>query len=264
MRYDNEGITQWAAIAATAHANGSVKLHAGYLRRLANHHDLDTVTTGQIAAWVNSHGWRPNTRKSALTALRSYFAWAVREGRRADDPAAALPTQKVRRSRPRPVSDTTFVAALQRATSDDDVLLLLLARGSGLRRAEIAGLHCDDLDGDEVWVRGKGDKERVVGLHPQAASMIRARSGWVFPGRFGGHRSPDNVGKHLSRLLGPGWSGHNLRHAFATEIYDGCGDVLALQELMGRDSPETTSRYARPTRARLREVGRHAIWDAAA
>jgi integrase len=166
MRYDNEGITQWAAVAATAHANGSIRLHTSYLRRLANQHNLDTVTTQQIAAWVNSHNWRPNTRKSALTALRAYFAWATRAGRRPDDPTTNLPTQKIRKSRPRPVSDTTFLAALQRATTDDQVLMLLLARGSGLRRAEIAALHCDDLDGNEIWGAGQGRQGPGGGVAP--------------------------------------------------------------------------------------------------
>jgi integrase len=257
----DDTIDEWATITRTGNAGSTVALHTRYLRRLATTHDLGTVTTTELAAWIGEHDWRPNTRKSAVSALRSYFAWAVKSGRRGDDPAAGLPKVRVRRSVPRPVSDRTFVRAMQQARDDDDMLMLLLARGSGLRRAEIAALHTDDLDGDEIWVRGKGDKERVVGLHPQAARMIRQRQGWVFPGRFDGHRHPDYVGRHLSRMLGPGWSAHNLRHSFATAVYEASGDVLALQELMGHESPETTRRYARPSRQRLRDVGQLGRWD---
>lgn len=67
--------------------------------------------------------------------------------------------------------------------------------------------------------------------------------GWLFPGRFGGPVTPDYVGRRLSKLLGPGWTAHTLRHRYAQAVYSGSGNVLALQSLLGHSSPETTLRY---------------------
>lgn len=43
-----------------------------------------------------------------------------------------------------------------------------------------------------------------------------------------------------------------MRHRYATVIYDSTGDLLALQELLGHSSPETTKRYVRVSMRALR------------
>ena len=51
------------------------------------------------------------------------------------------------------------------------------------------------------------------------------------------------AGRNLSRALGPGWSGHTLRHRFGTRVYAASGDLLSLQQLLGHSSPATTRQY---------------------
>lgn len=250
-------------------ANGkspqTVRLYRTYLRRFARRRDLATCTADDVAAWLaRQTGWNGNTRRSVHNALRSWFTWALRQGHRDDDPTALLDRVREPAALTRVAPADALARALDAADDDERVMLLLAAHG-GLRRAEIARVHSDDLHGEWLTVHGKGGKLRRVPLGPQLADLLRGRPiGWAFPSpaRPGEHVSVDRVGRRLSALLGPGWSAHALRHRFATTAYAGTADLLSLQSLLGHGSANTTKRYVhldddalRRTAAAARTVG---------
>ncbi len=92
---------------------------------------------------------------------------------------------------------------------------IVLALG-GLRACEVWSLRLADVDMGlrRVRVIGKGGKERVVPI-----------DGVFFAECAGYLRS------------------HRLRHTYGTELAAAGIDLLALVELMGHASPETTARY---------------------
>ena len=242
--------------AASDRTSGTIYMQRRYLERLAGVHHLGDVSGDQIAAWLGAHGWSKATKRSARAAVRSFFGWAHIHELRGDDPTTRLGSVPLPPPCPRPTADTVFVRAFQQATGPE-LLMLLLGASCGLRRAEIAGLHTDMIAGGKIRVTGKGGKTRAVPVtNTDLARMLaEVPEGWLFPGRFGGPVTPDYVGRRLSRLLGPGWSGHTLRHRYASVVFAGSRNVLALQKLLGHASPETTQRYV--------EVDEAALWDAA-
>ena len=64
--------------------------------------------------------------------------------------------------------------------------------------------------------------------------------------------APGSVGRILKRLLGV--RGHRLRHRFATNVHERTGNLLALQQLLGHSSPNTTAIYAQVSDATLLDV----------
>lgn len=230
----------------------STYIRTRYLRRLAKSVDLVTATEADLVAWMGAHRWAPETRRSARSALLCFYTWAQVHNLCDDNPMVNLPPVRVPPPCPRPASDSAVRAARIRANAGQR-LMLDLAALAGLRRAEIASVRREDLDGDLLRVKGKGGRTRVIPVPADLAGRLLAcPPGVIFPGRFGGSVHPDHVGRTLSRLLGPGLTAHSLRHRFATRAYDGTHDILALQELLGHSSPETTRRYVRVSMDALR------------
>lgn len=118
---------------------------------------------------------------------------------------------------------------------------------------EVAQLHRDDVtelpDGTAaLLIRGKGRKVRAVPLHPKVAGALAGVEGFMFPSTrtSSGHLSPGALGDLVSDLLGPGWSGHTLRHRAASDWYAVDRDLVAVQRLLGHASIATTQIYVAP------------------
>jgi len=147
--------------------------------------------------------------------------------------------------------------------SERDALILALAAYAGLRRSEIASLPWAAIEDGAVRITGKGGHTRVVPLAPPLAEMLSLErwrrnggmlgTGWrfavdpaspyVLPSHIGEHLHPETVGAILSASLAPGWSGHTLRHRFATKAFAVDRDLVTVQRLLGHHNPQTTIRY---------------------
>ncbi len=127
----------------------------------------------------------PVNRKSSLArklaALRSCFAYAVREGIIASNPADLVATPKRERRLPEVLSQEEVEALLDAPVGSDllarrDRAMLELLYATGLRAAELTGLDLPDVDLAGLYVRvvGKGRKERVVPFNRRARAALEA------------------------------------------------------------------------------------------
>lgn len=106
------------------------------------------VTSEDLVHWTASQSWKAETRKGYRNTLVGFFRWLHATGRRADDPAVALPKVRKTRPHPRPCPDAHIYAAMC-AANDVERLMLRLGAEAGLRLSEIAAVHSRDvLEGD--------------------------------------------------------------------------------------------------------------------
>lgn len=254
---------------AAGSATGTVRLRKTQLRCVeAAYGPLEDRTSSDLIDWLANPDWKPQTRRSQRSALVGFYRWAVAEGYLDVDPSVRLPRVRVPASVARPLPSHVLAAALRRGISDRDHLMLSVAAFAGLRRAEIAELPWTGVEHDQLRVTGKGGVTRVIPLLDELRAELLAErrrrdagtwgSGWrysvnpkspyVFPGMGGwDHLSADCVGRTLARLLGPGWTGHTVRHRFATKAHEVDQDLLAVQRLLGHSSPVTTAGYIAPS-----------------
>ena len=129
--------------------------------------------------------------------------------------------------------------------------------GSGLRLSELCALRWSDIDlaGASARVMGKGQKERQVPLTQPAIDALKrwkaSRPDHPAPEVFVTQRgpiSPRTVQRRLKqtalqRLGTTALHPHQLRHAFATHMLEGCQDLRAVQELLGHQNLSTTQIY---------------------
>ena len=222
--------------------------------------DPFTVNGDDLVTWCGRQDWAVETRRAYRGTLLLFYRWAVTTGRAEANPADELPRVRAAAPSPRPCPEIAYREALARA-GDRERVILRLAAEAGLRRAEVARVHSDDLIEDlEGWsliVHGKGGRQRVVPLTDSLAAAVRSRGqGWAFPGRMDGHLSPRWVGKVVTRLLPGEATMHQLRHRFATRAYNVDRDMFTVQELLGHASPATTRRYVMVPRSALRDTVR--------
>lgn len=218
--------------------------------RAMHRRDPWEVTTEQIVDWMAANpNWSISYRRALRAAVRGYYSWAVETGLTTANPAARLPTIRPEMPLPRPAPDHVVRAALE-VVPLRELIMISLGRDCGLRRAEIASVHTDDIRiiRSEVMlhVRGKGRRDRLVPVPDYLAGVLLARqSGWLFPSpvREDQPLTPAHVGKLVSRALAGPWTTHTLRHAFATAAFAVEGDLFAVRDLLGHASIATTENY---------------------
>lgn len=241
-------VAQWTAwLRAAGSPETTINLRRYYLLRLLrDHDDLLVLTVDDLSEWIAGQEWSPNTRKSARSALRCFYGWAVHTGRIPTSPAHLLPPVRIPRARPKPTPDLAY----RRALRDSDArvrLAVRLAGQCGLRRGEIARIHVrhveEALIGYALRVTGKGGHVRIVPLPDDLAVELLALDGWAFPSPRGGHLTPHHLAKLIRAALGGDYCTHSLRHRAATAAYAGTRDLRSVQELLGHSRPETTAGY---------------------
>ncbi|WJZ03480.1 Tyrosine recombinase XerC [Corynebacterium freiburgense] len=233
---------------ATGRRPGTVALRMSHAKRFIEHinGDIQRFTRGEIITWMAGQQWAPATRASARASIRMLGRWMFENGVISVDPTNKLPTVLLPRAVPLPVPDPIVLAAIRAADDRVRIMLELMAL-CGLRRGEVAKVRAADITRSEgVWllrVEGKGGHVRVVPCPPHLGRQISAVGGWLFPGQCEGHISAAHVGKLVSRALPEDWTGHKLRHRFATAAYRATHDIRAVQELLGHAKIETTRVY---------------------
>jgi integrase len=260
-------LTRLAAGGATPATRRTRRSHIrSVARELAVDQPRD-VSAAQLEAILGRPARSRESRRALRGSLTSFFSWCLEAGIVQTDPAARLP--KIRTAVPasRPATDDVWRDLLGVA-DQRTILMARLACEAGLRRAEVAQVHADDLletsDGWQLIVHGKGEKQRVVPIAPALAADIRTArplGGFLFPGKIDGHISPDRVGHLVSKVMPKGWSMHKLRHRFATRAYAATGQLRAVQEILGHTSVATTQRYTAVSGADLRRVSEAAAWS---
>lgn len=244
MSWDAAVSDYTVSMRAANRSPGTIRLHQHYLRRVrVSVRAPWAATTDQLTAALAVPRWSAETRKSARGTIVAFYTWGCRTGRIPVNPASGLPSISVPPGRPRPAPESVLLRALLLADPRTR-LMLLLAAYAGLRCCEVARVRSSDLVGDVLYICGKGGKTRTVPIgRVDLLAAIRDAGGWLFPGRVNGHLAAGTVTVLLSRALPDGWTGHTLRHRFATRAYAGTRDLLAVGALLGHSRPETTQRY---------------------
>ena len=282
-----EGFRDFLALEA-GHSPNTVEAYLRDVRRLAEWagghgaNEPAGLTPRALREFVfalKDLGLAPTSIRRTVSAIRTYFAFLVGEGRLSSDPSDRLQGPRLGRTLPEPLSRAEVEAllaapALEHPLAWRDRALLELGYGAGLRVSELCGLGLPDLLFSEGLVRvmGKGSKERLVPVGRAVVGTVSIYLHSLRPTLDRG-RSRDRVflnarGSPLSRVGAWGivkrWSGiagirktvtpHTLRHTFATHLLEGGADLRAVQEMLGHADLATTQLYTHVDREYLRKV----------
>jgi integrase/recombinase XerC len=256
--------------------------------------ELSRTSIRGYMAHLTRRGLAKRSVARQLSAVRSFYRWMHRDERVEVNPARAVGSPRLPRTLPayldRQQAETLLQHAATRAQSLDftdvrNLAMLELFYSSGLRLSELRGIDLQDLDlvSQQVKVRGKGRKERIVPLGDHAQLALRnylvkrdaqlqqlggtkagrLARGAVFLSDRGSRISARAVQHAMVNLLdavgeGADLTTHSLRHTFATHLVDAGADLRAVQELLGHASISTTQIYTHTSVDRLKKVYRQA------
>jgi integrase/recombinase XerC len=232
---------------------------------------------------MQRRGLSKRSAARALSAVRSLYRFLQEHHGVPNNIGRAAKVPKLDKRLPtyldRSQAQTLFDWAESRASADElgptrDLGMLELFYSTGIRLSELSGMNVEDLDllSDQVKVRGKGRKERIVPVGSRAVLALRRylnlRESLI--GRVKGDRRALFVSQRGKRLTprsiqrivhgmfdaigGDGLRVHSLRHTFATHMLDAGADLRAVQELLGHASLSTTQVYTHTSVERLKKV----------
>ena len=244
--------------------------------------DWQDVDKQAVLAWLARRLQRGDAVSSltrALSCLRQFFAWAVRQGEITINPMLDIEGPRRANHLPQVLSQSSVDRLLAQPAGDAplalrDRALLETLYATGLRVSELVGLEPSALNLAKgvVRVRGKGGRERLVPLGERAVDALTV---WLRQGRAELRPQVERVfvsrsGQVLSRVAA--WQRirhharaagitqpvypHLLRHSFATHLLDHGADLRVVQMLLGHADLATTQIYTHVSRARLKDLYR--------
>jgi integrase/recombinase XerC len=232
--------------------------------------DVDHVRIRGFLSSLYERGLSKTSVARALAAVRSLYHWLAREGVVEQNPAVLVATPRLPKKLPRVPSIEEINSVLDgempecAAFPERDRLLLELLYGCGIRNSELVGIDVEHVrrSGEEILIRGKGKKERIVAFGDSALAGLKAYlptrqkllavcrtvTPALLVNQRGGRLTTRSVARIVKNIaIAKGLNGdihpHTLRHAFGTHMLAEGADLRAIQELLGHERLSTTQRY---------------------
>lgn len=220
-----------------------------------------------------------------LSAIRGLYRHLVSEGVTDANAPDAIASPKAAQVLPKTMSDDEARRLIESCDTTEpagvrDRAFLELLYASGARISELSSLDLDALDFAQGQAKlfGKGSKERIVPLYPEALRWLRTYLSEARPelaAKAKGERERKAVflstrGRRMSAAalrarferqvtvagLDRSLTPHAMRHSYATELLSGGADMRSVQELLGHASLSTTQIYTHLSVERLKEAAR--------
>lgn len=242
---------------------------------------LQTVDADVIRGWMEcrmDEGKKPATVNRGLSAVRTFYRYALSRQLVVKDPACGITGPKKSKPLPQFVREAEMDTLFDEKLAGDDYnnvrarTILLLFYETGIRLAELIGLNDEDIDfvSMQLKVTGKRDKQRIIPFGDEMAQMLNdymtrrnedvaSQSPALFQTDKGERMKRGQVQylvkKNLSEVTTlKKRSPHVLRHSFATAMLNNGAGLESVKKLLGHESLNTTEIYTHTTFEQLKRV----------
>lgn len=258
-----------------------LKQCTSYLYTLTPHSSLEQATCQALRSWIvtlaqKGLGNRSINRK--IASIKSFYKFACAKALIAKNPSLQLSTLRLKKKLPVFLRAQELLRLLDQHFFEDtfegwrDKLVLELLYGTGIRLAELMGLHEEavDLYDNTISVLGKRNKERTIPFPKSLrqvieqyrihkAATIHNHNRLLLVTTTGAPCYPMLVYRLVNKYLraythADRYSPHVLRHTFATHLLNKGANLNAIKDLLGHESLATTQLYTHHSFKKLQEV----------
>lgn len=222
---------------------------------------VDDITSQEIAAYINELAKKRYAKRTVqlhLSFLNMVFDYAALNGYGTNNPARIVRLPKNLKTTKRELPDDADIQRVKDNISAPFGLFAFFIMCTGLRRGEALALTYNDIDFDRKTIsvtksvyyesnqplvkepKTEAGKRTVVLLDILAKELPKGK-GYV----FGGEKPMSQImfrhaWERYKKATGITFTPHQLRHLYATLLYEAGIDEKLAQELMGHSSITTT------------------------
>ena len=230
-------------------------------------YDMDNL----ISKFVTTRGLKPSSANTVRCVLRAFFAYIERyRDIRLSFDYAMIRQQKAPRARIKFVTPEKALRIISHLETPQDKLMVITLFATGMRIGEIIKFNVEDFHDNEITIRGKGGKNRVVPIDNELGELL---TGYIYENKIltgpifrhqdpKNHRAqnaytPQGIRMRLQRQLKPHdlyIKPHAFRHGIATSLLTAGMDIRTLQTFLGHTHIATTMLYTHVTDKHLRDA----------
>ena len=236
--------------------------------------DVEDYLSHRFAA-----GASPRSCARALSCLRGFYRYQLREQRIDSDPTLNIDGPRLGRPLPKTLTEQDVEELLAAPDTTEELgmrdrAMLEVLYASGLRVTELVSLQLSQVNLNQGVIRviGKGSRERLVPMGEVARRWLERYLAGARDVLLGGRQSdvlfPSRRGQQMTRqtfwhrikhhaahaAIDKPLSPHTLRHAFATHLVNHGADLRVVQLLLGHSDLSTTQIYTHVARARMQAL----------
>ena len=258
-----------------------LRLFEEYFKNLNTELEWESVDADVIRDWMESmmdSGLTVATVNGRLSAVRSFYRFALKKGLVENDPAHTVTGPKKEKPLPKFIREKDMDRLLRPEMWGDtykDICartIILLFYETGMRVGELVMLDDEmvDLDNRQLKVTGKRNKQRIIPFGAELEQALRdfvrlrdeqverTEKGFFVTGK-GQRVTYEQVRRMVKNHLGrvttqQKRTPHVLRHTFATTMLNHEAGLESVKQLLGHESLATTEIYTHTTFEQLKKV----------
>ena len=252
-----------------------------YLDGLKDSVSLETADSDVVREWMiclMDRGLKPASVNRALSAVRSFYKFALMRGLVDKNPASRISGPKKEKPLPQFVQEQEMNVLLDNIQWGEDFegvrdkAVIALLYETGIRVSELVGLNDADVDFEEgrLKVTGKRNKQRIIPFGDELRLVlmryVSVRDNSVnriddalFVTKKGKRTTRATIYNYVNKALSlvctlKKKSPHVLRHSFATVMLNHGAGLESVQKLLGHESLRNTEIYTHTTFEQLKKV----------
>ena len=245
------------------------------VKKISEFADLSSAFIRSWIVYMIEGGMKNKSVNRKLASLRTFYKWMRKEGLIDHSPMTKVQGPKNEKHLPVFAKESELLPSkIEELFSDDysgkrDALMLELFYQTGIRLSELIGLTLKDIQGNQIKVLGKRNKERIIPISDDLVQQIQeylelrkeisSRCENLLLLDSGNKLYPTFAYRKINYYLGrvtslDKKSPHILRHTFATHMLNRGTGLETLKDLLGHANLSATQVYTHNSFAQLNSI----------